>query len=211
MEIILENISRRFNREWIFKDVNYTFQHGQSYAILGANGSGKSTLLQVISGSLAPSSGNITYKNQGKILDIEKAYVQLSMAAPYMELIEEFTLREQIDFHFRFKPYAPGLDAVKTLALSGLEKSGNKNIKHFSSGMKQRARLILAFCSDAPVLLLDEPASNLDAQGISWYHTLIQQFASNRLVIVCSNQENEYSFCENHINLNQYKPGRHQE
>lgn len=205
MEIILENIGRRFNREWIFRDVNYTFKSGNSYAVLGPNGSGKSTLLQVISGSLTPSVGNLLYQNDGKALDIEGAFNYISIAAPYLELIEEFTLQEQLDFHFKFKSYHDGLDAKQVLNLSGLGKSANKPIKFFSSGMKQRAKLVLAFCSISPILLLDEPASNLDTIGISWYHQLVEQLSGNRIIIICSNQENEYSFCKNFINITDYK------
>lgn len=205
MEIILENIGRRFNRDWIFKEINYSFVSGESYAILGPNGSGKSTLLQILSGSLTPSAGTITYRLDSKNIDIESVFNQLSMAAPYLELIEEFTFQEQLDFHFKFKKYLPGLDREEVIALSGLEKSQNKLIKHFSSGMKQRVRLILAFCSHTPVLLLDEPTSNLDVDGTAWYHKLVSQFASDRLLIVCSNQENEYSFCNNLIDITSYK------
>src|SRR5690606_35336190 len=99
MKIELENIGRRFNREWIFKKVNYTFEQGNSYAVLGANGSGKSTLLQVISGSLSPSEGKISFLNEGKSIDAELIFKHISLAAPYLELIEEFTLTELIRFH----------------------------------------------------------------------------------------------------------------
>src|SRR5690606_8438251 len=153
------------------------FEQGNSYAILGANGSGKSTLLQVISGSLSPSEGNIIYRNQEQPVDPEQIFQQLSLAAPYLEFIVELTLTELISFHFKFKPFLAGYDAVKIIELLGFEKSKNKLLKYFSSGMKQRVKLALAFCSDTPVLLLDEPTSNLDTEGIAWYHTLISRFS----------------------------------
>lgn len=206
MQIELENIGRRFNREWIFRNINYTFKQGSSYAVLGANGSGKSTLLSVISGSLTPSEGNLRYKEAaGKLIEVEDVFLKLSLAAPYLELIEEFTLAEIIDFHFQFKSYFPGLNAPELISLLGLEKSKNKALKFFSSGMKQRTKLALAVCSDTPILLLDEPTSNLDAGGIEWYYSLIREFAQNRLLIICSNQEHEYHFCENRIQVTDYK------
>lgn len=206
MQIILENISRRFNRDWIFRDVNYTFKDQQAYAILGANGSGKSTLLQVISGSLAPSSGDINYTLKGQPLAVENVFEQLSLAAPYLELIEEFSLMEMIDFHFGFKNYRSGMDKHAVIDLLGMKTSRHKLIRYFSSGMKQRAKLALAFCADTPLLLLDEPTSNLDAQGITWYKSLINEFTKNRLTIVCSNQPHEYEFCEQQLNIQDYKP-----
>lgn len=203
--ISLQNIGRRFNREWIFKGVNYTFETGGSYAILGPNGSGKSTLLQVINGSLTPSVGAISYTCNGQPLQVEKVFAHLSLAAPYLEVIEEFTLAEMIDFHFKFKRYLPGFDKNEVIALLGMNSSKNKLIRYFSSGMKQRLKLALAFCADTRLLMLDEPTSNLDTQGIEWYLELVQQFTKGRLLIICSNQEQEYSFCQQQLLITDYK------
>ncbi len=205
MKINLEHIGRRFNREWIFSDVNYVFETGTSYAILGANGAGKSTFLQLISGSLSSSEGVISYSKEGALLNSELVFEHLSMAAPYLELIEEFTLNELIDFHFQFKKYRSGLDRLQLIELMGLKRSEFKAIKHFSSGMKQRVKLALAFCSDTEMILLDEPASNLDQQGLEWYLSLVKEFSADRMLIICSNQIQEYSFCKNQLNIADYK------
>jgi ABC-type multidrug transport system ATPase subunit len=205
MKITLENISRRFNRDWIFKQVNYQFHSGGRYAILGANGSGKSTLLQIIAGSLTPSEGVITYSLGGKSLEVENVYQHIALAAPYLELIEEFTLSEIIDFHFKFNKYLPGTSSETLIELLGFVKARNKPLRNFSSGMKQRVKLALAVCSDTPILLLDEPTANLDKQGVAWYLELVDRFAANRLLIVCSNQEHEYQFCDEFIQVMDYK------
>ncbi|HEY4327043.1 MAG TPA: ABC transporter ATP-binding protein [Mucilaginibacter sp.] len=205
MKIALENIGRRFNRDWIFRGVDYTFSSGKIYAILGPNGSGKSTLLQVLNGSLSPSAGKINYLFDDEPIEIDEVYQRLSLAAPYLELIEEFTLSEMIDFHFKFKPYATGIGKDEIIALLAMGSSKNKLIKYFSSGMKQRLKLAIAFCSDTPMLMLDEPTSNLDTQGVDWYLNLVQKFASNRLTIICSNQEHEYSFCDEKLSITDYK------
>src|SRR6201996_2423726 len=205
MQITLQNIGRRFNREWIFRGIDYTFTGGESYAILGANGSGKSTLLQVLNGSLTPSAGTISYFNNDKPVEAEQIFQYLGLAAPYLELIEEFTLDEMIDFHFKFKPYRPGMDKEQVIELLSLPGSKHKAIKYFSSGMKQRLKLALAFCADTPILMLDEPTSNLDNQGVDWYLSLVQQFAKDRLTVICSNQEHEYSFCKNRLTISDYK------
>lgn len=205
MKIILEQIGRRFNREWIFRNINYEFESGSSYAVLGTNGAGKSTLLQVISGSLSSSEGKISYLHGDININQEKIFIQQSMVAPYLELIEEFTLTELIDFHFRFKKYRQGLNRQGVIELLGLKNAEFKAIKYFSSGMKQRVKLALAFCSDTAMLLLDEPASNLDQQGLDWYLSLASTFSSDRLLIICSNQEQEYSFCSHNLNIADYK------
>jgi len=205
IKITLENIGRRFNRDWIFKGIDYTFTQGETYAILGPNGSGKSTLLQVLNGSLSPSAGKIAYFNDNKLIDIEKVFEYLSLAAPYLELIDEFSLTEVIDFHFKFKACKAGIDTGGVIDLLNMHNSRNKPVKYFSSGMKQRLKLALAFCADTPILMLDEPTSNLDTQGVDWYLSLVEQFALNRLTIICSNQEHEYGFCTNILNVSDYK------
>lgn len=205
MEIILENVGRRFNQEWIFRKINYNLVQGESYAILGPNGSGKSTLLQVLSGSLSVSEGQISYRSGGRSIELESIFQYLSLATPYLELIEEFTLVELIAFHFKFKQAIDGWDALRMIEYLGLERSKDKEIRYFSSGMKQRVKLLLACCTETPILLLDEPTTNLDEQGIAWYHQLIERFSINRLVVVCSNQPIEYSFCKNQLLIAEYK------
>ncbi|WP_256002822.1 ABC transporter ATP-binding protein [Pedobacter deserti] len=205
MEILLDRAGRRFNQEWVFRNLSYRFVSGQSYAVLGANGSGKSTLLSVILGSLSLSEGELKYVHQQKDLRIEDFYRYVSFAAPYLDLIEEFTLEETVEFHFRFKGYYPDLDQASVLEILELSGARGRPLKYFSSGMKQRTRLVLALCSDTPVLVLDEPTSNLDKQGLAWYQQLIGRFASDRLVVVGSNQEDEYSFCNHFVEMADFK------
>jgi ABC-type multidrug transport system ATPase subunit len=205
LKITLTNAGRRFNRDWIFKGIDYTFTSGNSYAVLGPNGSGKSTLLQILNGSLSLSTGTVTFIENGQLLDIETVFKHISLAAPYLELIEEFSLQEMIDFHFQFKTYIPGMDKASLITLLGMQTSKNKLVKYFSSGMKQRLKLALAFCSETAVLMLDEPTSNLDTQGVEWYLELVKKYAGNRLIIVGSNQEQEYSFCTHRLNITDYK------
>ncbi|WP_316827567.1 ABC transporter ATP-binding protein [Pedobacter miscanthi] len=204
MNITLQNVGRRFNKEWIFRDLSTEFSSGNSYAILGPNGSGKSTLLSVLNGSLSPSEGKIFFSDTTEI-PVENIYRYISFAAPYLELVETFTLKEIIDFHFKFKNFAPGLDGKKLIGVLGLEKAANKEIKYFSSGMKQRTKLALACCTDTPILFLDEPTSNLDVQGINWYRELIENFGKDRLMIIGSNQIQEYDFCNIQIQISDYK------
>jgi len=206
LEITLKDIGRRYNSEWIFRHINYCFESGKSYAVLGQNGSGKSTFLKVLSGSLSPSQGELIYTNKELNIGIDQVYQQLSIAAPYMELIEEFTLRELLDFHFQFKSYLPGFDKESVVNLLGLENALDKEIKHFSSGMRQRVKLVLACCSDSPLVLLDEPTSNLDSAGEEWYLNLIDLTKLDfRLFIICSNQKKEYEFCDETISIADFK------
>jgi ABC-type multidrug transport system ATPase subunit len=204
MRIILSDCGKRFNRDWIFRHLEFEFLPGETYAITGANGSGKSTLLQVLSGSMAVSEGKIQW-NKGKHIDEEQVHQYISIAAPYLEVIEEMTVVEFLEFHRYFKPFIPGLTISDIVELVGLEKAAHKQIRYYSSGMKQRVKLAQAFFSDVPVLLLDEPCTNLDATGIALYRHLITTYAKGKTVVVSSNDEVEYSFCNHVISIMDYK------
>jgi ABC-type multidrug transport system ATPase subunit len=206
MHITLNKISRKFNYEWIFRDVDYEFEQGNAYAILGSNGSGKSTLLQIISGHLHPSSGAISYSHIGKEIAIEEFFRYVTFSGPYLELIEEFTLEEMLTFHSRFRKFRNKLDVIGVMDATGLTRNRNKPIKYFSSGMKQRVRLALALLTESEVVLLDEPAANLDRKAIEWYRNLIDTNKDERIIIVCSNsQSDEHDFCTQSIVIDEYK------
>lgn len=206
MTITLRDIGRRYNQEWIFRHLDYTFSMGKRYAVLGPNGSGKSTLIKVLTGSLASSEGQLSVALNDLKIAVDDLYTHISIAAPYMELIEEFTLSEMIDFHFKFKSYIGDYSKSALVELLGLEAALHKEIKHFSSGMKQRVKLALACCSASKVVFLDEPTSNLDAQGENWYLELVRRtIDTQRMLIIGSNQEKEYSFCDERIHIGSYK------
>lgn len=206
LNITLQNLGRRFNQEWIFRGVDYTFSSNQTYAILGPNGSGKSTLIKVLTGQLTPSEGKILFADESAVIDIDSVYKNTAIAAPYIELIEEFTLNELLEFHFKFKNYLPDFNSKTIIELLGMEKSADKSLKFFSSGMKQRVKLALACCSDTKLLFLDEPTSNLDTTGEKWYLDLVKStLFAERILIIGSNQEKEYAFCDHKISITSYK------
>lgn len=200
--ISTENLGKKFNYEWIFKNFSFKFQFGDSYAIVGNNGSGKSTLLQVLAGALPPSEGKIWYEKDHKKILPDEFYQYLSWASPYLELIEEMTLKEQIEFHFNMKSRSSLISSNEQLIeILRLERSKSKFIKNFSSGMKQRLKLGLAFYTNTPLLMLDEPTSNLDTQNIAWYKEEVKKQIGKRLIIIASNQSEEYDFCKHIIRL----------
>jgi len=205
MMISLDQVGKRYNYDWIFRRVTLTFQQGGRYAILGPNGSGKSTLLQIIGGAIQHSEGAISYTTSGQDIAPDNFFSYCTFATPYLELVEEFTLTEAIQFHLQFKNFLPNVTPKLAMELVGLEKAAKKQIRYFSSGMKQRIKLALAILSDVPVLLLDEPCTNLDAAGVTVYQQLINQYGGDRLIIVSSNDEQEYFMCKEHIHISQYK------
>jgi ABC-type multidrug transport system ATPase subunit len=202
MDILLKNISKRFGLSWVFRDISCAFKSGHAYAITGANGSGKSTLLKIVSGGLAPSGGQIQFQNSGgKVIYWSDAAPMMSFAAPYVDLVERLTLQEQVRFHYNFRKPLYGMDETTFLQAIDLEKQRHKQIRDFSSGMKQRLKLAFNFYTDSSVALFDEPTTNLDRHWSDWYNTEVSRLAKDRLVIVASNDEKEYKFCNEVVRL----------
>lgn len=204
MTITLDTVSKRFGRDRIFRNLSYLFESGKSYAILGPNGSGKSTLLQIIACSQSPTEGTVQFLYNDAPVATDDVFRFISLCAPYMQLPEEFTLAEQLHFHFSFKKPLQQLSTEQLIGILGMEKQAHKEIRHFSSGMKQRLKLCLSILTDAPVLLLDEPATNLDEAGIQWYKQLLHNYLNNRLLIISSNRAEEYEMCGMKIRMNDY-------
>ena len=148
---------------------------------------------------------NIRYENDRAAIDSDDIFRHISMSAPYLELVEELTMPELLQFQQQFKPFLKDISADDVISISRLGNGLSKHVRHFSSGMKQRLKVALAVLADVPVVLLDEPTTNLDEQGVAWYLDLIKNYGGNRLIIVCSNTAREYSFCSTTIDVLDFK------
>jgi len=205
LQIWVEQVGKKYRKEWIFRRVDLTLTAGTSYTFVGPNGSGKSTLLQLLTGSLPLTEGKLIYTLNGNVLEPDDWFRHISIAAPYLELIEELTLDELLNFHQTFKPFKTDLTPEVIADRLLLSHARHKEIKYFSSGMKQRVKLGLAFFSDAPVVILDEPTANLDRQGAAWYHEQVRLLNPNQLLLIGSNIPEEYDFCPNVLDVMQWK------
>ncbi len=204
--IHLSDIGKKFRDQWIFRKVNLDIHSGEKIAITGQNGSGKSTFLQLLAGYISQSEGKISWQGNSAVIPVEDFHKYISFASPYLELIEEFTLEENLVFYSRYKKLQAGLTIPMIIEKSGLAGATDKLIKNFSSGMKQRCKLAMAFMADTPVLLLDEPLSNLDSGGYEWYNNLVGGLTGNRTVIICSNQVREETFfCDRVISIENFR------
>ena len=206
MKIVLTEIGKRYRQEWIFKAMDYTFETQNRYGVTGSNGSGKSTFLRLLSAAELSSCGKIEYfKSEGEKIQADQLFEHLCFAAPYIDLPENLSATEVIHFHEKFKP-SLALNSSSLLEEIGLEKSRNKMIKDFSSGMKQRLKLGLAITADASFILLDEPCSNLDKDGIALYQMLLDRYGKNKLIIIGSNDnQNELYGVDKILSIHQFK------
>ena len=205
MRITADKLGKRFNREWIFRNLDFTFEPGKTYAITGANGSGKSTLLQILWGQLPQSTGEIKYEWDNKEVPLTEIYNHLSIATPYMDLIDEFSLSEMVKFHFKFKKVRDNRSVEELIERMELTHARDKLISNFSSGMKQRLKLALAFFSDTPLIFLDEPSTNLDKKSTQWYLEHLLGLPKECLVLIASNQEHEYPANSIKLDITRFK------
>jgi len=202
MQLVLEGLTKKYPKNRLFENLNHTFETNNTYAITGENGSGKSTFIKIIAGVIAPSKGKVNFIENGRIIEKENIYRLLGIAAPYLNLIEEYTLKEHLDFHSNFKASLFGIDIRDEIENANLSQSLNKPIAEFSSGMQQRLKLILCCCFNAKVLLLDEPTSHLDSQGVQWYKNLLNRTSAERITLIASNNPIEYNdFAKKIINI----------
>ena len=206
MRITLSGVAKQFSREKVFHGADHVFEAASRTAILGPNGSGKSTLLQVVAGALVPTAGRLVHAIGESELEQEEVYRHVSIAAPYLDLYEELSLRETIATHARFKPFRSGISQAEVAEAAYLHAHLEKPVSNFSSGMKQRLKLALAILSDTPLLLLDEPASNLDVEGIAWFRALLLGHMEGRTLLVASNRQAEETFaCTSSVEIQRWK------
>lgn len=156
----------------------------------------------MISGFLVPGTGNITWMHEGKEIEVDQVFRYISIATPFLALYDQFTLKENVEFFLRFKKLRDGIDEKSFAEIIGLEKHFDKQLQHFSSGMRQRMKLGLAILADTPLLLLDEPVSHLDKNAVKWYQNLLQNNIAGRTLFVASNSQTEEIFlCDNTIQM----------
>lgn len=206
MEISLSNIGKRFQREWIFRHIHHVFDSGICCAVLGGNGSGKSTFIQVLSGFLIPGEGTISWQMDKKHMEVENVFRHVSLATPYLNLYDDFTLRENISFFLQFKKFRNNFSLDDFISIVQLENQADKQLVHYSSGMRQRVKLGLAILADTPLLLLDEPTSHLDASAVKWFQQLLSDNALDRSVFVASNSHDDEIFlCTTKFMVEEFK------
>lgn len=202
MNVKLENAGKRFRKEWVFRNMNMELGSGGTYAICGLNGSGKSTLAQVISGFLTLTEGKV---HRGET-DTENAFSRISFAAPYLDVPEDFKLEEFLRFHFSIRPLSKTIRHEDVSTILELDQHSAKQVSSFSSGMKQRLKLGLALLQESDLIILDEPCTNLDANGKKWYEEIINKYRNDRTLIVFSNHlEEETSLCGEKLDMEKFK------
>lgn len=202
MDLKVNSLGKKYEGNWIFRNINLSVASGTKILVKGRNGSGKSTFAKAISGLILPSEGIVSYSINGQEIPAEQAYQYIQLIGPYIDLVEDFTLAEVLNFHARFKPFTEGMSSTDIIAAGNFKGQEEKYLRHFSSGMKQRVKILLALFTSCPLVILDEPTSNLDEWGVDWYLKLVSDNAKNKTILVCSNNvQQEAEFCTQSISM----------
>lgn len=201
ISIRLDEVSKRFGRQWVIRSLSINFASGRAYGIRGRNGSGKSTLVRILAGQLSPSRGQVTFAEDGKRIGPEEIYRKVSWIGPYLEIVEELTVEEFLSFHFSLKPLRPGLGISDILARIDLDRFASRPLTDCSSGMRQRVLLATGLYGLAPILLLDEPTLTLDVPAAEWFAEELKVFGAGKLVVIASNDERDLAGCTSVLTL----------
>jgi ABC-type multidrug transport system ATPase subunit len=201
MDLSIQKLTKAFNQQLVFRELTFHISSGSRFAITGPNGSGKTTLLKILSGGLLPSSGQVSYQLQGQWISEEQIYKYLHYVAPYNTVIEELTLPELFKLHQHLGLLRKFSAYQDWSSLLSYNFHPERQIKTYSSGMKQRIKLGLALLDDRALVLLDEPGSNLDAQGKAWFYGLIDKLNPTQTLIIASNESEEINLCTSGISV----------
>jgi heme exporter protein A len=198
------HLSKQFTGILLFKDLSFELAPGEVLAVTGWNGSGKSTLLRIIAGLMKPSAGRVDMFFQDEIISKEMRRRFVGMVAPAISLYDELTAIENMAFFCRVRglPYDRG-SCLRLLERVDLGSQVDRTCGTYSSGMKQRLKLIQAILHKPPLLLLDEPGSNLDSLGMTIVERIITEQRRFGMTIIASNETREVHHADRTINLSQ--------
>lgn len=195
MQVQINNIGKRYQNQWLFRNINLELKLGDSLSITGHNGSGKSTFMQIVYGLVQASEGEVLINGSSAY----KPHEIFALSAPYLELPMEFNIEEIHDLYLRTQKINTSLEEF--LSFSDFNQSqANRAVKLFSSGMLQRLKTALCLSSNSPILLLDEPLSNMDARGEDWYKNCLNDI-NNKIVIIAGNNPIEYAFTNSNLQI----------
>jgi heme exporter protein A len=197
-----KDVSKKFGKNLLFRDVNFLLKKGDSFFITGPNGSGKSTLLQILAGIQKPTSGGIVYTSGGKVIDSSTYRDMYGFTGPQVNSYEMLTATENLLFASSREVDEKKINVY--LEKFGLYRHRTKPVKFYSSGMRQRLRLIHALINDREILMLDEPCTNLDAKGRDIFYGIINEIKNNKILVIATNESDDINLCARGINLEQH-------
>ena len=204
LAIKVENLVKNFGERKVISSLNLELRQGESVAITGPNGSGKTTLLKLLLALLRPSSGKVTYYDDDRVLSREELRHRISFVSPYLSLYDQLSAEENLQFFTAVRGgNITGKDIDSLLLKVGLVGRGMDLVSEYSTGMKQRLKYAVALSSKPDFLLIDEPSSGLDDSGKAMMTALIEEQRSGSIIIIATNEKEEYSLASQQCRLDQ--------
>ena len=204
--LTLQDVTKIFGRRLIFDKINYELNSGSVYGLAGRNGSGKSTLAKIIADIISPTRGKILHKHGDKLITSENLHDHLGFVSPYLVLYDEFTAGENLAHFTRIR--GGRIDEEKInfwLDKFNLYDRRDDLLKGFSSGMKQRMKIIFALLHEPQLIIFDEPTSNLDNEGKEKVYEIINEQGKENIVIVASNESSDLDLCSQVLQVEEFK------
>jgi len=200
MQIIVRSLGKNFGAQKVFKNLNFELSDGQSLAITGPNGSGKTTLVRILCTLIRPSEGAVQYYDNGSVIKLEDVYSYIGLVGPYLELYEELTALENLRFFARMRGIKDAFNrSMNLLQRLGLDGRGDDPVKNYSSGMRQRLKYVFALLHEPHVLILDEPTSNLDVQGVNTVYGIMTEQKKDKILILATNDQADVKYGDQQI------------
>lgn len=205
-----KDLEKSFLNKVVFRNVNLELKSRDSLAVTGRNGSGKSTLLKVLANLIKPNKGSVIVSENSSDVPPDKAHVYFGMIAPYLNLYDELTALENLEFFYDLKCNGNSASVKKEhlkylLNRINLYSRRNDEVKNFSSGMKQRVKLAFAVINNPKILLMDEPRTNLDVEGIDLVYKIAEEHKENGILILATNEPEDTKLCKDIISIENFK------
>lgn len=182
MEIVLEikGLTKRYrNNRGIF-DINLSVYKGDIFGLFGPNGVGKTTLIKTMTRLCSADQGEVYMFGYDVFHQFEKAMGKVGCIIETGDSFEYMTAFQNLQVVSRFYPHIPKTRIDEVLELVGLEKYKKEKVKGFSSGMKQRLALAIALYSYPELVILDEPTSSMDIEGMIDFRNIIKQLSNEK-------------------------------
>lgn len=206
-DLTCEGLTKSFSGKDVFKNLSFKISSEQSLSVTGKNGSGKSTLIKIISNLIRESSGKISILKNNIDLPREGWFNNIGLVSAYLNLYDELTGFENLNFFFKLKSSDSKTCSDKIISCLrdvNLYENRNKLVKHYSSGMKQRLKIAFAIMNEPQILLMDEPKTNLDKFGIDVLHKIASEQKQKGILIIATNDDDDRDLCDATINMENY-------
>lgn len=169
------NLTKKYNDEYVFKNINCSFTKGKIYSIFGKNGVGKTTLLKIIANQISNSDGEVQLDSNN-----------IMYISDFLFPFKYMTGLEYVDYTLKMKNRKVTIDTIKEkfLMLGLLENDMNKMVEKYSKGMRYKLIIILFMLIEPEILLLDEPFVDVDIVTLELVKSVFEEYKKNKIIIL---------------------------